>query len=436
MALNFTDIVAKIVDNASIGKVVTDVLPGLALAIPIVMLVSMWTSADLLPAQGRVGLEKTKKGLERTLEDLRKEQAAARTRLGTAIDAIRRGKSCPTTMEAIATASSADKPLAAATNGTPAPAPVDSALALTTTMAIDQLVDRIRGAEGSLLDEKPVSGHLSCLLPFVVEFDARRQATERQEKRLTEIGQQLSDASDISKNMQVFSNNLSAVLAVSVILGVIMSQLNRLVFVEFLFRWILPWALGKWFKPSPSGALAVAGVSQQERDALVSDYYRYAEGAMNMVWPLLLLGLVLPSYLDCAFPSWRCASACVAVPCVSEPTEPPASVSPILATLPAEPPGPVPPKRESETSHHRASAEWVQPILLMLALALLVSAALTYRRFTEAQYELIRTARPAGGTPFDWIDPKPTAVGRALSFGSDFLAETRNALGGDDPSHR
>ena len=50
MAINYPEILDKLLDNAKIGKVVTDVGSGFALALPLLMLIGVSTSLSVLPA--------------------------------------------------------------------------------------------------------------------------------------------------------------------------------------------------------------------------------------------------------------------------------------------------------------------------------------------------------------------------------------------------
>jgi hypothetical protein len=66
---------------------------------------------------------------------------------------------------------------------------------------------------------------------------------------------------------------------------------SRLIFVNLIYdRWI------SRTKVTTSAAIKAGLVTKESHDELVRDYYRYVEGCINMVGPVLMFALVFPLY--------------------------------------------------------------------------------------------------------------------------------------------
>jgi hypothetical protein len=268
MALSIPDIIDRLLDNANAGKVVTHVGAGLALAVPLLMLVNLASNLSVLPA------------------DRTKELSGLRDRAVQDLEAQRR----------------ALRPLLAAV-GTEAQAAVtDEALYGWATREIARLSARVETIDStvkafmahqplpkqeiaSAIDQKAgIAAHLDPLV-------SQKDLVDTADERLQTIDNQLADAHSFAANLEVFTNNISAVMAFAVVLGVVLSQVSRLVFVNLIYDRRISRT-----KISSSAAIKAGLVTKEAHDELVRDYYRYVEGCINMVGPVLMFALLFPLY--------------------------------------------------------------------------------------------------------------------------------------------
>ena len=268
MALSLPDILDKLLDNANAGKAVTHVGAGLALAVPLLMLVNLGSNLSVLPA------------------DRTRELAALRAEAVTDLEAQRR----------------ALRPLLAKVGTESAADVTDQALYGWATREIARLSARVETIDSTVkafMAHQPVpkqdiamaidqkAGLAAQLDPLVSQKDLVDTAAER----VQTLDNQLADAHSFSVNLEVFTNNLSAVMAFAVVLGVVLSQVSRLVFVNLIYdRWISRTRI------SSSAAIKAGLVTRESHDELVRDYYRYVEGCINMVGPVLMFALIFPMY--------------------------------------------------------------------------------------------------------------------------------------------
>jgi hypothetical protein len=272
MALTIPAIVDKLLDNANAGKVVTHVMPGLALSVPLIMAINLGTNLSVLPADRAKALSEEHR---QTVSALEAEQDALRPVLAQATGD--RGEQLKSVSSG-ALYGLAEREIAGLT------ARLEVIDGNIKALQADRPLPRAEITKA--LEEKAQVA--SVLDPLVAQRDLVNTARER----VTTAQNQVNDAASFAANIEVFTNNMSAVLAFAVILGVVLSQVSRLIFVN--------WWYDRRLERTSTGPVVAAmkeGSPQKEvLDELVKDYYRYVEGSINMVAPTALFGIVFPLY--------------------------------------------------------------------------------------------------------------------------------------------
>ncbi len=315
----------QFLDNVNAGKLVTDVGPGLALTVPLLMLVAVLTATDLVPAQQVPHLRKNYievyTGVRREVEKLdailatdpRQNDAYA------AMAAVARLSRKPASPPRVAPSNepkSTDEsevhpraPLPDAWDETERDA--SAALAL---LAADLATSR------RFLNADPTPGtfvRIELLAANQKLIETKLAQLKAQRAQLAEIRKTYDEATSVTKNLEIWESNIALVAGAAVVLGVIISQAARLIFFEFLFV-LIAGAQRIWrrfWAPAPDRpALITADTNADKQRAmtallkqrspafaaayqdLVTNHLRYAEGAVNMAVPVLLFGCVYPEF--------------------------------------------------------------------------------------------------------------------------------------------
>ncbi len=285
MALTVSEVIEKLVDNANLGKLVTDVGSGLALSVSVVMLLGLAGRMSVLPADRAPELRKAVEAAEARLE-------ADHTALRPVVQDFFAGSAVPA-------------PDSAALGATSDP----DALVGLARRAIAGSASRLEiiDAQVSALVAKPtfsrsdVTALMDDKAPLAARHDrllAQLDLIDADQARLESAKNELTDALSFPNNIEVFTNNTSAVLAFAVIFGVILSQVSRLLFVTWIYEKRVP----RQAALTSTQAVQTGKISRQQSDDLVRDYYRYVEGCINMVMPTLLFGIVFPIYASQKLP--------------------------------------------------------------------------------------------------------------------------------------
>lgn len=269
MALSFSGIIEKLLDSANVGKVVTHVGAGLAMAVPLLMLVNLSSGLSILPAD--------------SARELTIHRDSARTDLENERRALR-----PLLVSLQPGADGASVP--------------DTALYGWASREIARLTALIETHDGTLkalMAERPIqrdqidaalqqkAGVAERLDPLV----AQKEIVDAAAERLRTAENQLADAHSFTANLEIFTNNISAVLAFAVVIGVVLGQVSRLLFVNLIYDKRI-----KRSRRTPVAAVKAGTAAKETHDELVRDYYRYVEGCINMIAPTALFGLVFPLY--------------------------------------------------------------------------------------------------------------------------------------------
>jgi hypothetical protein len=268
--MNFTDLVNKFLDNANVGKVVADGGSGLALSIPLLMILGLSSNMSVIPADtiktllvpkqtsvfaehlrnreafcSELGIPRRPPGPRSEDPDPMQEQALAAQRCY--LDGVREAARLNGEVEVLRSQYAADLKAGKAVDGT-----------LTKQKEIQPTADRL---------------------------SVQQEITEDSGARLAAAENELKDARSFAFNARTLTENLSAILGLAFVLAVIGSQVARLLFINLIYD--------KLEKPKKT---ATREATSTEADALRANYLRYTEAAINMIMPVLLFSFVYPKY--------------------------------------------------------------------------------------------------------------------------------------------
>lgn len=276
MPLTVPQVVEKLLDTVNAGKVITEVGAGLALSVPTLMMLSLAGNVSVLPADMGKELKAARAEAVRILDEERNE-------LGPVLAQVTDPKSVGT-LKGDALESYARREIAARA---------------AELEVIDAQINALLKSAGA-----PQSAQIQELMkqkiPLATRIDrlsAQRDSIEAARERLRTAENRLEDARAFGNNIEVFSNNITATIAFSVILGMVLGQVSRLLFVNLLYDRFVQRS-----PVSPAEAVRNGWATQQAFDDLIRGYYRFAEGSINMVAPALMFGIVFPLYAQRRLP--------------------------------------------------------------------------------------------------------------------------------------
>lgn len=288
MAANFPKIIDKLLDNANLGKVITDVGAGFALSLSLLMMVGLTTGMSVIPADRIHSLnsdivtqyevvQREMSGFCRTLEDPQDELCQQNATQNRTIDN--------------ATLLSVNRP----------PVYFEARQSIASLASeVDGLQKRIETESNRIanIDEDKISGWVEDIAGITAPLDAlitQRDSIDEEIQRLETLINEFNDARSLEANLAVLGNHITEMLAISVILGLLLSQVNRLIFIRGIYDTLLQKMDNKYAETR--NALVALG-DQDTTDQLVSQYYRYTEGAINLVAPVVLFGWYFPRYAN------------------------------------------------------------------------------------------------------------------------------------------
>lgn len=275
MALTVPSILNKVLDNATLGKIIADFAPGLAFAIPFLMVVNLLTGASIMPADQIMTLEQDLKTLKSQLDEQKQPMVNV---LGDVPALANEQPDISYTLEKLYALT-----VLYATDFD------------TQVKSIDKLIEKPTVDKN---DELPIIDSMvakrSELLPLHGRLESQKVVVDTLLERRKRLDNQLVKAHSFAVNVDTFTNNISLLLAFSIIFGVIISQFNRLLFVDRLYANKLEGDKDKVICVSVENQARF--LSQEEKNNLVSEQYRYMEGSINMIWPVLAFGIVFPWY--------------------------------------------------------------------------------------------------------------------------------------------
>ena len=268
--MNFTDLVNKFLDNANVGKVVADGGSGLALSIPLLMILGLSSNMSVIPAD-TIKETLVPKQASVFAEHLRNREAFC-SELGiTKRPPAPRSEDPDPTQEQVLAAQRCyldGVREAARLNGE-----VDI---LRSQYAADLKGGKV--VDATLAKQKEIQ-------PMADRLSVQQEITEDSAARLAAAENELKDARSFGFNARTLTDNLSAILAFAFVLAVIGSQVARLLFINLIYD--------KLEKPRKTEGVKAAA---QDFDSLRANYLRYTEAAINMILPVLLFAFVYPKY--------------------------------------------------------------------------------------------------------------------------------------------
>lgn len=275
MAINISDAIEKFLDNASVGKAVTDVGAGFALAFSCVLAVGLITGVSVIPADQ---IRTLTMELDRQNVVLRQQKFDLRNALAESAKVIGTADSAPDDPDALYRLGQRRIALLAAY--------ITAADERITRLSAQPNVPR-SVYETDVAEKAKYAGVHDQLV-------SQKEIVDEQQQRVTTLENRLTDSRSLTANLETFTNNISAVLVFSVILGVVLSQVNRLLIISAVYDRLLSDGTNTFERKS-----AVArSVNKDEYEYLVSNYYRYVEGSINMFWPVIAFGVVVPRFIN------------------------------------------------------------------------------------------------------------------------------------------
>lgn len=297
---SFASLLKKLLDNANAGKVVTDVGPGLFLTVPILMLASILTDAPTRTSE-----------LNEIETHIKTTQANTLKYIRNSLDII------PSPYKALL----------------PKPQIIDQENTLDQYQYI-VVVDSL--LELAIIREKEKSDNADPESNLKLEII--KKTIEKYLKDIDSLKTSLDNKktnSQLSSILDDWEKSIISIFGISVILGIILSQVNRLVFFKFLYKIIYkgmqkikrkqsqvseltekdlkgvsedpsalaPYLLAKRAAKKVTSTTSKASAAPKKDDkAPASDdgpvqrYYRYAEGSVNMAFPVLAFGYIYSDY--------------------------------------------------------------------------------------------------------------------------------------------
>ena len=267
--MNFTDLVNKFLDNANVGKVVADGGSGLALSIPLLMILGLSSNMSVTPAD-TIKTQLVPKQASVFAEHLRNREAFC-AELG-----VPKRPPAPSSQD---------------------PDPMQEQVLAAQRCYLDGVreaarlngeIEILRSQDAAdLKAAKAVDATLAkqqALQPQADRLSVQQEITEDSSARLAAAENELKDARSFAFNARTLTENLSAILGLAFVLAVIGSQVARLLFINLIYD--------KIEKPQETKG---PRASSQEFDALRANYLRYTEAAINMILPVLVFAFVYRS---------------------------------------------------------------------------------------------------------------------------------------------
>jgi hypothetical protein len=270
--MNFTDLVNKFLDNANVGKVVADGGSGLALSIPLLMILGLSSNMSVIPADTIKTTLVPKQGSV-FAEHLRNREAFCSELSIPKRPPVPRSEDPDPVQEQVLAAQRCYL------DGVREAARLNGELEiLRSQYTADLKAGAAKAVEATLAKQKEIQ-------PTADRLSVQQEITEDSSARLAAADNELKDARSFGFNARTLTDNLSAILGLAFVLAVIGSQVARLLFINL--------AYDKLLKPEKTEADAATGA---DADSLRANYLRYTEAAINMIMPVLLFAFVYPKY--------------------------------------------------------------------------------------------------------------------------------------------
>jgi hypothetical protein len=268
--MNFTDLVNKFLDNANVGKVVADGGSGLALSIPLLMILGLSSNMSVVPAD-TIKTQLVPKQASVFAEHLRNREAFC-SELG-----IPKRPPAPRSEDPDPTQEQVLAAQRCYLDGVREAARLNGEIEILRSQYAADLKAG-KAADTTLAEQQK-------LQPQADRLSVQQEITEDSSARLAAAENELKDARSFAFNARTLTENLSAILGLAFVLAVIGSQVARLLFVNLAYDRLL--------KPEKTDT---KDATSAEADSLRANYLRYTEAAINMILPVLLFAFVYPKY--------------------------------------------------------------------------------------------------------------------------------------------
>jgi hypothetical protein len=256
MPTTMGDVLRKVLDNANLGKAVADVGPGFALSIPLLMLIALITGVSVLPAD--------------RLTELRSEIRQAKSELESVKASFK---------ELLAGVVAPDVAAVCDAGNDPAAVKADRCygLALRTLAELGTDVEAYAAAMKDPVRNRVEIERLTPIRKANDRLLAQKDVLDAAADRLQTLENRRIDYESLQYNLVTFTDNTSVFIAFAVILGILLSQIGHWALVDLVFN-------NRPAVKKASGTVITIEQLMSKQDAeLVTRYYRYAEGAINMI---------------------------------------------------------------------------------------------------------------------------------------------------------
>lgn len=130
--------------------------------------------------------------------------------------------------------------------------------------------------------------------PYVSRLNADLAGMAVIKTAIDELEKKLARARTLTGNVTTDTGLVALFLAVSLICGVIISQVARILFVRCVYRLFMD----EHLRPGPASPFKLdTDDLRKTNDYIVTYYYRYAEAGANLAIPLMLIGFIGPWFL-------------------------------------------------------------------------------------------------------------------------------------------
>ncbi len=264
--LTMNEVLQKVLDNANLGKMVTDVAPGFALSLSFLMMVSLWSGVSVTPAD--------------QLKNLNEDLKATKVQV---IQAKLCMKSLMAYQECKMENLSNEQWLKKESDADQIYVQARRRMADLAAAVDDYNAQKSKGA---------VEENVKRDFRLAEQLGAQKEVVDERIANLEKLQNLVTDSRSLEYNLIGFTQNISSVIAFSVVFGILLSQISHLLFVDIIFP------MFRKVKDHENHPISIQQSLSKEDDELVKNYYRYVEGAINMVFPSVLFGFVFPSYVE------------------------------------------------------------------------------------------------------------------------------------------
>ncbi len=308
--------IKNLFDNLHFGKLITDVGPGLVITIGVLLLISAVSQYQFIPSDSSARLAEE---YLRHTDELARKYTALLCDIGDERYGLQQRKTvsclCPEEKNGLDTQTKCFPPGDTGHQLSPIEADasgrklifVSSEMARVHAEAEGRLEDLDRRiAVGNEIPRFELQDSLQKRGELVGRIAATKSALESLELEQTAanaVRTAYDESRSILNNITALTSHLTELLLFSVLAGVANAQIARFVFIRFLFDRLLRPFRGESVRRDQSESLLIIG--EDDRYTMLTEYYRYAESAINFAVPVVILGAGIAVYSDLDSPWWQ-----------------------------------------------------------------------------------------------------------------------------------